>query len=81
MCIRDRSGHTDVVRAVAVFADGTKVVSGSGDRTMKIWDTKSGEELHTLSGHRRSVTAVAVFVDGKRIVSGSADGTVKIWNY
>ena len=67
------SGHTNWVKTVAVFADGTRVVSGSGslfnregDFTVKIWDTESGAERCTLSGHSRMVTAVAVFPDDKR---------------
>ena len=65
------------VSAVAVFADGKRVVSGSDDGTVKIWDVETGEELRTLSGHSSSVSAVAVFADF--VVSGSWDKTVKIW--
>ena len=67
------------VEAVAVFPDGKRVVSGSYNGTVKIWDADSGAELCTMSGHRRGVTAVAVFADGTRVVSGSLDRTVKIW--
>ena len=48
-------GAGAVVYAVAVFADGKRVVSGSGDNTVKIWDAESGEQLRTLSGHRNGV--------------------------
>ena len=44
------SGHTDTVMSVALSADGSKVVSGSNDRTVKIWSAESGEVLQTLSG-------------------------------
>ena len=71
---------TNNVNTVAVFADGTKVVSGSGDGMVKIWDTESGVELRTLSGHSDWVYAVAVFADGKRVMSWSDDKTVKIWD-
>lgn len=74
------SGHSDFVTAVACFADGTKVVSGSEDETVRVWDAQSGAELCTLSGHSNVVWAVAVFADGKRIASASSDKTVKIWD-
>ena len=73
-------GHRESVMAVSVFPDGTKVVSGSSDRTIKIWDAHTGAELRTLSWHSNSVRAVAVFADGQRVVSGSDDNTVKIWD-
>ena len=44
------SGHTSSVRSVAFSADGSKVVSGSNDKTVKIWSADSGEVLQTLSG-------------------------------
>ena len=44
------SGHTDWVRSVALSADGSKVVSGSWDDTVKIWNADSGEVIQTLSG-------------------------------
>ena len=44
------SGHTDWVNSVAFSADGSKVVSGSGDNTVKIWSADNGEVLQTLSG-------------------------------
>jgi WD40 repeat protein len=44
------SGHADWVTSVAFSADGSKVVSGSDDNTVKIWSADNGEVLQTLSG-------------------------------
>ena len=44
------SGHADRVMSVAFSADGSKVVSGSDDKTVKIWSADNGEVLQTLSG-------------------------------
>jgi WD40 repeat protein len=74
--LRTLSGHSGSVNAVAVFADGTRFVSGSDDKTVKIWDAESGTELCSLSGHSNAVTVSA---DGRKVVSGSNDGTRKIW--
>ena len=67
------------VNAVAWSPDGTRIVSGSRDGTLKIWESGSGAEVGTLSGHTGPVDAVAWSPDGTRIVSGSRDGTLKIW--
>jgi WD40 repeat protein len=68
------------VNSVAYSPDGTRIVSGSNDETLKIWDAASGAELLTLSGHTSYVNAVAYSPDGARIVSGSADNTPKVWD-
>ena len=44
------SGHSDYVNSVALSADGSKIVSGSYDKTVKIWSTETGQVLQTLSG-------------------------------
>ena len=44
-------GHGDGVRAVAVTPDGRRAVSGSDDRTLKVWDLEQGALLATLEGH------------------------------
>ena len=44
------SGHDGEVNSVAFSADGSKVVSGSEDKTVKIWSADNGEVLQTLSG-------------------------------
>ena len=73
-------GHDDHVLSVAFSPDGQRIVSGSSDNTLKIWDASSGKELHTLKGHDDEVMSVAFSPDGQRIVSGSSDKTVKIWD-
>ena len=44
------SGHADLVTSVGFSADGSKVISGSDDKTVKIWNADSGEVIQTLSG-------------------------------
>lgn len=60
---------------------GDKFITGSYDRTCKVWDTNTGEELHTLEGHRNVVYAIAFNNPfGDRVVTGSFDKTCKLWN-
>ena len=65
---------------MAFSPDGQRVVSGSDDDTLKIWDANTGKELHMLKGHDDEVWSVAFSPDGQRIVSGSNDKTLKIWD-
>ena len=68
------------MHSVAFSADGTKIVSGSSDSGIFVWDVATGERLQTLDGHSRVVSSVTFFANDLKIVSGSRDGTVKIWN-
>ena len=74
-------GHQAAVSSVAFSPDGRRIVSGSFDNTIKLWDAeKGGEALLTLRGHQETVLSVAFSPDGKRIVSGSEDNTIKLWD-
>jgi WD40 repeat protein len=74
------AGHWGPVSTVGVTPDGRRVVSGSDDGTLKVWDLESGEALRTFGGHARGVSAVAVAPNGRRIVSASYDRTLKVWD-
>ncbi|KAG9310836.1 hypothetical protein JVU11DRAFT_8689 [Chiua virens] len=74
-------GHTDNVLCVAYAPDGSHIVSGSQDYTIRIWDPITGQcvggpfQLHTAP-----VVSVAYSPDSKYFVSGSRDGTIKTWD-
>jgi len=78
--LRVLSGHTDAVRSVAWSPDGRRIVSGSADNTLIIWDAETGVVSCTMSSHTDAVRSAAWSPDGRRIVSGSADNTLIIWD-
>jgi len=65
---------------VSFSLDGKRIVSGSFDNTLKVWDAQTGQETLTLKGHSSYVNSVSFSPDGKRIVSGSTDNTLKVWD-
>jgi WD40 repeat protein len=66
--------------SVAFYLDGRKLVSGSCDQTVKIWDIFEGTCLNTLRGHSNWIWAVALSPDGLKLASASEDETIRIWN-
>ena len=78
--LRTLEGHSGVVSAVALTADGRRAVSASFDRTLNVWDVETREALRTLEGHSGVVSAVALTADGRRAVSASADRSVVVWD-
>jgi WD40 repeat protein len=74
-------GHTNDVTSVGFSPNGTRIVSGSGDGTTRIWDTKTGEEVMKFTfGYK--VNAVGFSPDGTHIVSSSLSGfgVIQIWD-
>ena len=71
------SSGLGTVRCLAQLSDG-RVVSGSADNTLKVWNITTGVCELTLTGHIDDVHCLAQLSDG-RVVSGSDDSTLKVW--
>jgi guanine nucleotide-binding protein subunit beta-2-like 1 protein len=77
---RSMGGHSEPVSSVVLSSDGQFALSGSWDRTMRLWDLNTGATARTFQGHAKDVNSVAFSGDNRQIVSGSRDRTIKLWN-
>ena len=74
-------GHDSLVNSVAFSPDGSKIISGSNDETIRVWDASTGiEMLPPFRGHDGRVNSVTFSPDGTKIISGSHDRTIRVWD-
>jgi len=78
--VQTLSGHPGMVNSVSFGLDAERIASGGDDKTVKIWDAKSGQLIRTMYGHQKEVESVSFSPDGKRIVSGSLDTQIILWD-
>eukprot|EP00795_Rhopilema_esculentum_P012993 gene12993-3761_t len=77
MCTHTATGHTNAVLSLAVTEN--MLITGSKDRTAKIWDLNRGDEILSLSGHKRDV-AVVKYSPITKLVFTVNQSTIKIWD-
>ena len=69
------------MNSVAYSPDDQRIISGSDDYTIRIWDAVAGVAIRKpLKGHTQRVWSVAYSPDGRYIISGSGDLTIRIWD-
>ena len=80
-CLATLVGHTGGINSCAYSPDGTRLVTASGDGTLKVWDPNvGGRDLGTLAGHSGGVIDCCYFPLGDRILSAGVDGTLRVWD-
>jgi WD40 repeat protein len=76
-------GHENAVYAVAFSPDGATAATGSFDKSVRLWDVKTGKELRVFSGataHQNLVLSVAFAPDGLSLASGGSDNSARVWD-
>ena len=74
-----RLRHAGRITSIAFCPSGKRFVSGSADKTVRLWDAATGQELGACKGHQEAVTCVAFSPDGRTVASGDSGGAVCLW--
>jgi WD40 repeat protein len=83
--VRKFNGHTSWVRSVCVSIDGQYVISGSADKSIRVWSLSTGQMVRQLTGQSDVYNSVCVSMDGKYVISGGGhnyggDNIVRVWS-
>lgn len=78
--LRLRAANTGDAKAIAFSPDGKCLAAGYADKSVRLWDLSTGNQLYMMEGHDGFVGAIAYSPNGKRVATGSADKTVRIWD-
>lgn len=81
--VKTLEGHKELVYTVNFSPDGKHLLTGSFDKTLKLWDVAAGKEVKTFagtSGHNDLILTSAFSPDGRGFASGAKDNSIKLWD-
>ncbi|MBA2306682.1 WD40 repeat domain-containing protein [Candidatus Dependentiae bacterium] len=79
-CSKVLKGHTQSITFILFSPDGNSALTGSEDDTARLWDVKTGKQLHILKGPISHIISIAFSPDGNTVVTGSNDRTARLWD-
>ena len=75
-----RVGHAEIISSAAISPDNKYVLTGSHDKTARLWDAQTGTEIHSFQGHSGEVNTVSISPDGRYVLTGGEDDTARLWD-
>jgi guanine nucleotide-binding protein subunit beta-2-like 1 protein len=78
--LKQLTGHNHFVSDLSLSQDNNFLISSSWDKTLRLWDLRTGVATKKFYGHTKEVFAVAFSSDNRQIISAGADKGIKLWN-
>ena len=72
--------HSNHISAIAVSRDGRLLATASWDRTVRLWNAHTGQEIRRFGGHQDVVRAAALSPDGVQLLTGGVDNSARLWD-
>ena len=72
-------GHENEISKIQFNPQGNKIITASSDKTCRVWNTDTGQEVQVLDGHEDEIFSCAFNYEGDTIITGSKDNTCRIW--
>ncbi|KAJ1920222.1 helicase [Mycoemilia scoparia] len=74
------NAHEDGIWSVCWSKDGSSIITGSNDETIKIWNSNTGEVMGQLLDGSYAITSLDISADGKSVLSTHMDNQIRIWS-
>jgi WD40 repeat protein len=77
--IRRFEGHENIILCTASSPDGARLLTGSRDKAIRLWDVTTGSSIYRFDGQSADVRCICFSPDGRQAISGSYDRTIALW--